>query len=269
MRAVYRRIEDDLKVYERDSRHESPHLHRAMECILITEGTLEVGIGTEYYHMEKGDFTIIFPEMIHHYQVFDENRCRAIHLLAAPSLAENYLPLMRQYCPEQPIIPGKDLHPDIVYAMHSLMEYPVLSQAQVIHQSFVRIILARAISYYHMVEKPSVASEDLVYQTVRYIAAHYTEPVSLSSMAQEMGYSPYALSRIFQATFHMNFNRYLNEQRLDYVVEQLRYTNDSVLEIAENSGFESQRTFNRAFKDRFHMTPREYRQQTLKGIDVY
>ena len=78
-------------------------------------------------------------------------------------------------------------------------------------------------------------------------------------MARDLGFSPYALSRVFSGTFHKNFNTYLNETRLDYACSLLQYSGLSITEIWVNAGFDSQRTFNRVFQTRLHMTPREYR----------
>ena len=78
-------------------------------------------------------------------------------------------------------------------------------------------------------------------------------------MARDLYISPFALSRVFSGTFHMNFSRYVNEMRIDYAKHLLAYTDQSVTEIFENAGFGSQRTFNRAFREYVHMTPKEFR----------
>ena len=54
--------------------HMPPHLHEAIEIIYVTEGCIELGVGQELYHMEKGDFAIVFPNVIHHYQVFNQGK---------------------------------------------------------------------------------------------------------------------------------------------------------------------------------------------------
>lgn len=68
-----------------------------------------------------------------------------------------------------------------------------------------------------------------------------------------MGYK-----RDSRSTFH-HFNQYLNEQRLNYVCVHLECTDKSITDISMDAGFESQRTFNRVFRERYKMTPREYR----------
>ena len=66
-----------------------------------------------------------------------------------------------------------------------------------------------------MIDKSSVGSNDIIYQTVSYIAAHYTEELTLSKTAHDLGISQSSLSRVFSGTFHTNFNRYLNRQSED------------------------------------------------------
>ena len=108
-------------------------------------------------------------------------------------------------------------------------------------------------------ERNDREDDDLITRVVSYIAENFTESMTLTSMAKDLYVSQFTLSRIFSGTFHTNFNKYLNETRLNYAASLLRYTDQTITEIYENSGFESQRTFNRAFSEKFRMSPREYR----------
>lgn len=82
----YEDLKKKLEIFHGESGHIRPHLHKSLECIYVTEGTLALGVGQELYHMEKHDFAMVFPELIHHYQVFDQGACREICLLSAPCL---------------------------------------------------------------------------------------------------------------------------------------------------------------------------------------
>lgn len=265
---IYKEIQDSLEIWKQKSSHISPHLHNSMECVYVVDGTLELGIGQEFYHMETGDFAIVFPDLIHHTQVFDSGKCRVIYLLASPSLSGTYLPTLQQFCPKNPVIPKKELHPDIVYSINSLLKNPCGQQENILYHAFIQIILARSLPHFQMIEKNTVGSNDIIYQTVSYISGHFKEPVTLTGMAHDLGFSPYALSRVFSGTFHRNFNQYLNETRLDYATSLLLYTNQSITEAYENAGFESQRTFNRVFQERYHMSPREYRKQYKAALNL-
>lgn len=126
-------------------------------------------------------------------------------------------------------------------------------------QAYLQIVLVRCIPLLELDEKSKIGSDDLIYQTVAYISGHFRENVTLDKMAQEIGVSKYAVSRVFSGTFHSNFNQYLNDTRLRYACAKLENTTDSIIEICLDSGFESQRTFNRVFKERYRMSPSVYR----------
>ena len=69
----YKNTNRKIQTIQKRARHAGPHLHSTLEMIYVTEGTLELGIGQELYHLETGDLGIVFPEVIHHYQVFGED----------------------------------------------------------------------------------------------------------------------------------------------------------------------------------------------------
>lgn len=274
MKPLYESFEDDIEFYRKKSEHTPPHMHNFIECVYILSGTLELGVGQELYHMEKGDFAIMFPGQIHHSQVFDAERGQSMYLIASPNYAELYRNLLLNYIPEQPIISADKLHKDVYYCMNGIYEEIKSEQpdfdfgTHAIYQSYIHLILARILPLLSLKERNNKDDGDLIYRTVTYIAKHFTEPVTLNSMAKDMYVSPYALSRIFSGTFHTNFNRYLNETRLEYALNLLRYTDQTITEVYENSGFESQRTFNRFFSERMHMSPHVYRNQIKNELDI-
>lgn len=251
-----------LYMLHRASRHIPPHLHSAAEFVYVTGGTLEFGMGQELYHMEKGDFAIAFPEVIHHYQVLSSGNNRAYYLTASPTLCGQFGKVMQKYCPENPVIKKEQVHPQIVQALHALLPLAAGNAPNpVVAQAYLQIILARSMPCFQMIEKSKIASGDLIYETVSYVARNFREELSLEKMARELGVSRYVLSRVFSGTFHRNFNKYVNEQRLEYVISQLECSDRSITEICMDAGFESQRTFNRAFREKYKMTPRQYRKQ--------
>ena len=254
---TYENKDSDIIVEWKKSIHFPPHIHEAIEMVYITKGTLELGVGQELYHMEKGDFAVVFPNMIHHYQVFDTGENKALYIMVSPKLIPNYMDELQKNCPEVPVICKEELQPDIAKAMKSLVD--VEKENTRLVQAYVQMIFAHIFSEVNMVEKETVGSEDLVYRSVEYVAKNFREKISLEQMAYDLGISKYVLSRLFAKTFHCNFASYVNGIRLNYAISMLDGTNKSITTICFDSGFESQRTFNRVFKERYRVTPREYR----------
>ena len=250
MHFFYELKEDRMEIYEKASVHYPPHIHKSIECIYVTDGTLELGIGETLYHMETGDFGIVFPNVIHHYQVFGSPDSRAFYFLAPPALT--------------------GVHPDIPYALNRLYESADSmrdsQQTATLQQAFTLIILARSFPLLALCQRKEQPGHNIIYDTVSYMAAHFTEDISLTKMAQDLGYSPFALSRVFSQTFHTNFNRYLNELRLNTALNLLENPEETITDAALSAGFSSLRTFNRVFGERFHMPPREYRKERKTEI---
>ena len=98
---VYEEKKKNLHIHLRTSAHASPHLHNSIEFIYITEGTLELGMGQELFHMEEGDFAVIFPDVIHHYQVFSPGENRAVYLWAKPALTGQFADIIQNSCPDR------------------------------------------------------------------------------------------------------------------------------------------------------------------------
>ena len=71
------------------------------------------------------------------------------------------------------------------------------------------------------------------------------------------------LSHTFSARLQMSFREYLNRIRLEYAMQLIRTTGKPLTEIWEDAGFESQRSFNRVFRDAAGMTPKEYRSRGM------
>ncbi|WP_029324634.1 helix-turn-helix transcriptional regulator [Butyrivibrio sp. AE3004] len=268
MKPVFEPFEDDIEIYKKNIEHTPPHLHGFIELIYISEGSMEIGVGQELYHMEKGDLSVIFPGQIQHVQVFDADKGTAMHLIASPAYAGSFADTLMTKVPVYPVIESNNLHKDIKYALDALYEEISDSKEKsvggdvsnkILYQSFISLILIRTLPFLKLVERNEKENVDLIYRTVSYIARNFTGPISLSSMAKDLYVSPFAISRVFSGTFHTNFNKYLNETRLNYALSLLRYSNQTITEVYENAGFESQRTFNRVFVEKIHMSPREYR----------
>ena len=62
MQPSYEEKTEKFSMIRKKPHHVPPHLHNAIELVYVTKGELELGIGYELYHMEKGDFAVVFPD---------------------------------------------------------------------------------------------------------------------------------------------------------------------------------------------------------------
>lgn len=90
----------------------------------------------------------------------------------------------------------------------------------------------------------------------------YQDPeLSLSQLARELNTNPSFLSRIINQGFGMNFNDYINQQRVAEVVARLEKGDQAqftIMSMAYDAGFNSKATFNRAFRKFTGKNPSDY-----------
>ena len=96
---------------------------------------------------------------------------------------------------------------------------------------------------------------------LRIIEAHYSEKLTLDSIAQEIGYSKYYLAHQFKADMGIAIYSYLTLLRISKGKLLLQNTNLSVAEISGQVGFAGTSNFIRTFFEYEGMTPHQYRKQ--------
>lgn len=100
---------------------------------------------------------------------------------------------------------------------------------------------------------------ELTCQVVQYVMEHFQEPLTLEVLARELHVNKYYISHIFSDRLQIHFRRYLNHIRLEYAMELMKAVDTPLIDICLEAGFNSQRSFNRAFMEIMGMTPMEYR----------
>ena len=88
--------------------------------------------------------------------------------------------------------------------------------------------------------------------------------LSLNQLADLTRISRHHLSACINEGFQVNFNEFINRYRIRYICEEADpaiWHKFSISGLAEEAGFNSRFTFNRAFKKETGMTPGEYRKR--------
>lgn len=101
-----------------------------------------------------------------------------------------------------------------------------------------------------------------------FLQERLTQKVTLQDIARFAGISPRTLSQMFVSELGFSPIRYLLELRLNRAMKLLRYTNHSIEEIAEESGFGNRYYFTRMFVKYRQVSPAVFRKSgTLRQAD--
>lgn len=91
------------------------------------------------------------------------------------------------------------------------------------------------------------------------ILAHYTEDISLQSVAAQINVNPSYLSRIFKQQTGRNFVTFLTHLRIEKAKQLLENESLKVYEIAHQVGYPNYTYFSKLFKKITGQSPEEYR----------
>jgi two-component system response regulator YesN len=95
----------------------------------------------------------------------------------------------------------------------------------------------------------------------KFIAEHYGEDLSLSSVAASAGLSPCYFSTIFKRYAKVGFSEYLNTVRLQAAKKLLTESDLKVYQIAEACGYHDAQYFSRLFKKMTGVAPGDFQKR--------
>lgn len=108
--------------------------------------------------------------------------------------------------------------------------------------------------------------QNIVLAADRCIKEQKNEELTLSCIAQSVGYSEFYVSRKFSEIAGMQLRDYLRGRKLAFALKDIRDTDDVILDIALRYGFSSHEAFTRAFKLSYGVTPSEYRRKPVPVV---
>lgn len=235
------------------------HLHPQLELFFGLEGETRVTVRDKTELITPGTLVVIAPNQMHSYESQSETS-RAALVICDLSLVGGYADILLREHPERPFLPPERLHPNVGFALGALMaESREGREERAVLAPLVQLLLARVLPQLLLTRNRSADFKELTYQIAQYTASHFSEPMTLGALARELGVSRYHLSHVFSEKIGQSFPSYLTSLRLDAACGLLRETGRTVTEIAADCGFESQRTFFRAFKARYDTTPAAFR----------
>ena len=94
-----------------------------------------------------------------------------------------------------------------------------------------------------------------------YIYSHIKDRITIEDLADALGVSASYLSRLFKKETGISVSAYIRAQKIDMAKNLLRFSDYSMIEIANRLSFSSQSHFIQQFREVVGMTPKKYRDE--------
>lgn len=137
-------------------------------------------------------------------------------------------------------------------------------------ESYMMIFFAEMLRIHAMAPERAVLQESAgefpqLNNIIGYMNAHLSD-VSRSDLAEEFGYSYSYITKVIRDTVGCTFTELRHTLRLQRVEKLLLTTKLPIAEIAGISGFHSVSDFYRQFRQKYQLTPQEYRAQFAHNL---
>lgn len=250
----------------------SLHWQRSMEIIFVKKGSLLARLGMESRQVSAGQLCVVPPGTLHSLRSMDGARAEYENIIFDPEFLGSG---GADVCARQYLVPlaaGQLLRPlfldsrdeacagilNCITGAERLCEMKQPGYELGVKAAMLGLVcgLVQLKPGQPAAEPPGTAR---LKQALDCIRRDYAQPLTVERMAAVCGCSPSHFMRWFRQMTGTSFVVYLNEYRLSAAARLLRSGEEKVLTIAHETGFESLSNFNRQFRRRYGVTPREYR----------
>ncbi|MDE7323506.1 MAG: AraC family transcriptional regulator [Lachnospiraceae bacterium] len=109
-----------------------------------------------------------------------------------------------------------------------------------------------------VLQKNAILSKPILLCT-DYIYSHINERITINELAKYTALSPSYLSRLFKQNLGISISDYIREKKIEKAENLLKYSNYSLIDIANYLAFSSQSHFIQTFEKYVGLTPKKYR----------
>ena len=232
------------------------HIHQSAELMLVTKGELNIAVGSnDYETIRENQAALIFPFKPHKYTAIAKTEYLRCNF--ATSLIPEFFNMMQNKEGERAVFNANET--TVFYLKQQIIENKKMTLWSI--RSFLYSAIDDFISQVPFCE--SGTDSHILTRAIAYISAKKSEKLTIDSVAAAIGYSRSHLSYCINNAADFNFTTLLSIIRIEDARIMLKSTKKSILEIAIECGFGSERSFYRQFKSITGFSPKDYRDASV------
>ncbi len=249
------------------------HWHNEMEIIYIKKGKGQVTLDFENHYVEAGDIVVVLPGQLHSINQYESFTMEYENIIFSTDMflskhsdsleTEFFVPFVSGSIAFEHLITKDDyIYPELSSCLnradHICESFPKgykLALKGYLYEFFYVIYTNSE----EIIQDKANKNLDKIKEIIKYIETNYHEPISIDEISSVCGFSSSHFMKFFKKAMGTSFIDYLNDYRLSMATRMLISSEDNIIDIAAECGYDNLSYFNRIFKKKYHMTPREYR----------
>lgn len=253
------------------------HWHEEIEVIIVIDGCCNYRIDLNSFTISKGDILIVGPQKLHSLTALQNQNMTWISFVFNLNMLKSsntdgtllkYIAPILNTQHELPIMIKEDAEcykklfniiEDIVYCYFDKDLAYELELKSLLFRFFTILYKNNLITKYKDKNDITINTTDKIKLILNYINDNYAEDISVNTLAELCQYSEYHFMRFFKKHIGLTCIQYINNLRLEKSSVLLTSTNTSIMDIALEVGFDNLSYFNKLFKRKYNLTPKQFR----------
>ena len=241
------------------------HRHKEIEIITVVKGTLNAHINNTLFTAFEGDTIIIPPYTLHRFHISKNDYvhyhciCFDLSIIYDNALKEE---LESGICTIGRIIKNKNIFNYInnTYKIYEKQN----SGFELEIAGTLNLTFAIIKNNYISIEKNHISGDSFCMKVIEFTAENYMKDISSKTVAEFLFMNNSYFCRLFKKNFGSTFSDYLIAYRLEKAKELLYETSLSISDVATGTGFNSFSYFGKVFKQKFGITPSQFKKEAIK-----
>lgn len=246
----------------------SCHWHPDLEFIVILEGEMDFFVSNKIVHLTKGTGLFVNSCRLHYGFSSEKKECHFIAIVISQTLFPENVSPIRDYIRKTF---GNETNDFVFLSSESDWQNRMLQNLKQLEQEKISnplLLISETMKICgtianHLHQKKNVLknlkSKKSTYDMINFIHKNYRKKITLTDISRAGAVCRSSCYKIFQSDTGKTPNTYLTEFRISVACKLLVETRQSLLEIAQNSGFQTSSYFSYVFKKFVKLSPREYR----------
>lgn len=239
--------------FTRRNNHCMPHFHQCVEVAQVWEGAMQAVVDGRQFVIGAGQMAVVSSYALHCFATPERSlvTVAVIPLDSIPAIQARLKQMSFCHCLlTEP--------PDLAVSLLRMMDgCPDLGSRETV-TGLSQALLGVLMDAVGLVPATSSPTGDAMRSMIAYMQTHFTQSLTLGDLAEHFSYSCSRVSHLFQSELCTSFTAYLNQLRCRMAVSLLREGTLSVTDIAGAVGYNTLRSFYRAFGAIYHMPPLAY-----------
>ena len=234
--------ENDIKLHfnSRGDLFFKPHFHSNLEIFVVNKGTFTITNNGDKYCVCDGQVFINDCYDIHGYGHNEDGDFRLI--IIPVSYAKRFLNLVGDNTFKSPLITSSELTAKLTEINDRIFK---TTDNENVIKAGVDLFLALILEKLELTKNKRRPQYTLIKNILDYLSRNFKNDVTLPIVAKEFGYTEAHVSRLFSKFFKCSIGVYVNNLRINYVLEKIASGEVNVTEAIFEAGFKSVQTYYR------------------------